>query len=274
MAKTQTSDGHVVDTAAVLEAARRLREAETTRQPAPPVRDLIGRDDVETAYAVQRENIQAKLNSGAKVVGRKIGLTSAAVQKQLGVDAPDFGVLLDDMAYVGGDVLPSSAVLQPRAEAEIAFVLSDDLAEGPLDLFQVRASIAYAVAAIEVCGSRIAGWDISFGDTVADNASAGAYVLGPRRRLLVDFEPATADMAMSVNNTEVSTGHGTACLGDPLEAVAWLARTSRDLGDPLREGDVILSGALGPMHPIEPGDVVHATISGLGSVTFKLGDEE
>lgn len=261
-----------LDTSILLEAAARLRAATSNGTPAAPVRDLIGRDDVEAAYAVQRLNVEARLEGGAQVVGRKIGLTSLAVQEQLGVDQPDFGVLFDDMAFAGGDTIPAGLVLQPRAEAEIAFVLSDDLADGELDLAQVRDAIGYAVAAIEVCGSRVADWDISFGDTVADNASAGAYVLGPQRLSLTEFEPAAAAMTMHINGAQVSVGNGVACLGDPLNAVAWLARTARDFGEPLLSGQVVLSGALGPMRPVSPGDVVKATISGLGSVTFTMGE--
>ena len=262
------------DHATVAAAADRLLAAARSGTPCAPVRDLIGRENLSAAYAVQRRLTEARLATGTTVVGRKIGLTSEAVQEQLGVSQPDFGILFDDMAYAGGDTVPAGSVLQPRAEAEVAFVLKDDLAEGPLDEEQVRGAIAYAVAAIEICGSRIAGWDISFGDTVADNASAGAYVLGPVRTKLGDVEPRDVEMTMSINGVEVSTGVGSACLGDPINAVVWLARQARDLGEPLRAGQVILSGALGPMRPIVPGDTVHAHITGLGSVTFTLGESE
>ncbi|MER6330456.1 fumarylacetoacetate hydrolase family protein [Streptomyces sp. NPDC001034] len=262
--------GPATGTDPVLAAAARLREAAATHTPAAPVRDLIGRDDVATAYAVQRHLAAERIAAGARVVGRKIGLTSTAVQQQLGVDQPDFGVLFDDMAYPDGASVPAGTVLQPRVEAEIAFVLGADLAEGPLDDAQVRDAIDHAVAAIEICGSRVADWDISFADTVADNASAGAYVLGTRRLPLTGFDPVTAEMTMTVDGETVSTGTGAACLGDPVTAVAWLARTARDLGDPLRAGQVVLSGALGPMRPVTPGAAVHATVTGLGtvSVTF------
>ena len=200
-----------------------------------------------------------RLAAGATVVGRKIGLTSPAVQQQLGVDQPDFGILFDDMAYPDGATLPVDAVLQPRVEAEVAFVLKADLADGPLDAAQVRAAVDYAVAALEVCGSRIAGWDISFGDTVADNASAGAYVLGTERKTLEEFVPRDVEMSMAIDGDEVSTGNGAACLGDPINALVWLARQARDLGEPLRAGQVVLSGALGPMRPIEPGAQVERT---------------
>lgn len=255
----------------VHEAADLLTTAMATGIPCPPVRELIGSDDVTAAYAVQELVTARRLDAGAVVTGRKIGLTSKAVQDQLGVSQPDFGVLFADMAYSGGDTVPSDAVLQPRAEAEIAFVLGADLADGPLDDAQVRAAIHYASPALEICGSRIAGWDISFGDTVADNASAGAYVLGPLRRTLAEFEPEDVAMTMTINDDLVSSGTGDACLGDPVAAVVWLARTARDLGDPLRAGQVVLSGALGPMRPVSPGDVVRATVTGLGAVTFTLG---
>ncbi|NHC23384.1 2-keto-4-pentenoate hydratase [Nocardioides sp. IC4_145] len=248
-------------------AAERLRTADRAGVPGAPVRDLIGRDDVAAAYAVQQRVVAARVADGARVVGRKIGLTSAAVQAQLGVDQPDFGVLLDDMAYADGDTVPTASVLQPRVEAEVAFVLAADLADGPLDREQVRGAIGSAVAALEVCGSRVADWDISFGDTVADNASAGAYVLGTEQSSLEQVEPREVTMSMTINDEVVSTGAGEACLGDPLEAVVWLARQARDFGEPLRAGQVVLSGALGPMRPVGPGDRVTATITGLGAVS-------
>jgi 2-keto-4-pentenoate hydratase len=264
-----TQTGTTLD--GVAEAAARLRAAATSHQPCPPVRDLIGRDDLHAAYAVQRRNAEARIASGATVVGRKIGLTSPAVQAQLGVDQPDFGILFADMAHPDGAEVPADAVLQPRVEAEVAFVLEADLADGDLDAAQVAAAVDHAVAALEVCGSRIAGWDISFGDTVADNASAGAYVLGTEQRTLEDLVPKDVEMTMTVDGVEVSTGTGAACLGDPLNALVWLARQARDLGEPLRAGQVILSGALGPMRPIEPGAHVQAHITGLGSVSMTLG---
>ncbi|MER6513924.1 fumarylacetoacetate hydrolase family protein [Nonomuraea sp. NPDC001636] len=251
-------------------AAGRLAGAAASGVPCAPVRDLIGRDDLAAAYAVQAALTASRLAAGARITGRKIGLTSEAVQRQLGVDQPDLGVLFEDMAYADGDAIPVGRILQPRAEAEIAFVLGADLDDGPLDAPQIRAAIAYAVAALEICGSRIAGWDISFGDTVADNASAGAYVLGTERRTLDEFDPVDVAMSMSIGTEEVSTGTGAACLGDPIEAVVWLARMARDLGEPLRAGQVVLSGALGPMRPVAAGDIVTATLSGLGTVTVRF----
>lgn len=264
-----TQPGTTLD--GVAEAATRLLDAATSQQPCPPVRDLIGPDDLQAAYAVQRRNAEARIAAGATVVGRKIGLTSPAVQAQLGVDQPDFGILFADMAHPDGAEIPADAVLQPRVEAEVAFVLKADLVDGDLDAAQVRAAVDYAIAALEVCGSRIADWDISFGDTVADNASAGAYVLGTGKKTLEEFIPKDVEMSMTVDGEEVSTGSGAACLGDPINALVWLARRARDLGEPLRAGQVVLSGALGPMKAIDPGAQVAAHITGLGAVSMSLG---
>jgi len=267
------SETTTVPATALHKAAARLREADRTGTPCPPVRDLIGSTDLEAAYAVQGLNLEARLAQGRRVVGRKIGLTSEAVQRQIGVGTPDFGWLLDDMAFADGDAIRFAQVLQPRAEGEVAFVLKEDLAEGELSHQQVREAIDYAVAAIEVCGSRVAGWDISFADTVADNASSGVFVLGTERRTLAEFAPVDVTMSMSIDGEEVSTGTGAACLGDPLNAVVWLARYARDFGQPLRAGQILLSGALGPMRDITPGAHVAVTISGLGSVSATFSEE-
>ncbi|MFZ2504461.1 MAG: fumarylacetoacetate hydrolase family protein, partial [Nocardioides sp.] len=249
-------------------AFQRLQGAIDTHTPCAPLRDdLLAEDDVASAYAVQELLIGKRLAEGATVVGRKIGLTSPAVQEWLGVDTPDFGVLLADMGYAESDVVPMSRLLQPRAEAEIAFVLSADLTEGPLDAAAVREAVDYAQAAIEIVDSRVSNWNIKLADTVADNASSGLFVLGANRLTLDEFEPVEATMEMTCNGEVVSTGTGAACLGDPLNALAWLAQKAREFGEPLRAGQVILSGALGPVHPVPPGAVVTATISGLGSVT-------
>jgi 2-keto-4-pentenoate hydratase len=260
--------------AAVAEAAERLDVAARAGVPCRPVRDLIGTDDVEQAYAVQRRLTDRRLAEGARVVGRKIGLTSPAVQAQLGVDRPDFGVLFDDMDVSGLPEVPSERLLQPKTEAEIAFVLGEDLAEGPLDAAQVRGAVAYAVAALEIVDSRIAGWDITFGDTVADNASSGLFVLGEQRLTLAEVEPVEVTMTMRLDGELASEGNGAACLGDPLNALAWLARTARDLGEPLRAGQVVLSGALGPMIATPPGSNVSADLGALGEVTAVFSGED
>ena len=251
--------------ASVREAADRLRRAGETRTPCLPVRDLIGSSDVDAAYAVQSLLTRSRAAAGARVVGRKIGLTSAAVQQQLGVDQPDFGVLFDDMQSSGE--VDTTRLLQPKAEAEIAFRLGVDLSDGPLDVAQVREAVEYACAAIEVVDSRITDWDISFADTVADNASSGCFVLGQERRTLAEVVPREVTMEMTLDGEIVSRGTGAACLGDPLAALAWLAGTARDLGEPLSAGEIVLSGALGPVVTVSAGSVVTAIFDGLGSVT-------
>ncbi|GAA4679642.1 2-keto-4-pentenoate hydratase [Gordonia humi] len=265
---TTTTDS----TAAEAQAADRLLQALQTRTACTPVRDLIGPVDLAAAYRVQERLTAGRLADGRTVVGRKIGLTSQAVQDQMGVDQPDFGVLFDDMDYTDGDEVPMDRLLQPKAEAEVAFVLKKDLADGPLDIAQIRDAVDYAVAAIEICDSRIDNWDIAFADTVADNASSGVYVLGTDRKTLDEFAPVEVGMRMLINGDEVSTGDGAACLGDPLNAVAWLATSARDFGEPLRAGQVILSGALGPMRPLQSGDEVTVEITGLGTVTAKFSE--
>jgi 2-keto-4-pentenoate hydratase len=248
------------------EAAARLRQAVASRTPCAPVRDLIGRDDTAAAYAVQRLLTEERVAGGGRIVGRKIGLTSPAVQRQLGVDRPDFGVLFADMEVADGGVISTGRLLQPKVEAEVAFVLGRDL-DARAD---VRDAVEYAIAALEIVDSRIAGWDISFGDTVADNASSGLFVLGRRGVPLSGVEPADVRMTMWLDDEPVSRGSGAACLGDPLNALAWLAATACDLGEPLRAGQVVLSGALGPMVPVRAGARVRAELTGLGSVAVSF----
>jgi 2-keto-4-pentenoate hydratase len=254
------------------EAVARLDEAFTTRVPCAPVRDLLGSDDIAAAYRVQTALIALRCAKGAMRVGRKIGLTSPVVQKQLGVGQPDFGTLLNDMAVENGGVASVKRLVQPRVEGEIAFRLQHDL-DGPIDRDVVRAAVAGASAAIEIVDSRIAGWDITITDTVADNASCGLFVVSDTVVPLTDAEPVEANMTLDLNGSLVSSGDGRACLGDPLTALEWLARTAAAFGDPLRAGELVLSGALGPMAPVEPGDRVRVEISGLGSVAVTFETE-
>ncbi len=259
--------------AAVTEAATRLARAARDRSPCAPVRDVLGTSDIGAAYAVQRRLVDDRLARGARVVGRKIGLTSRSVQRQVGVDRPDFGVLLDDMDATNLPVVPTGRLLQPRIEAEIAFVLAKDLDEEDLGIGHVRRAVGYAVAALEIVDSRVADWDIAITDTVADNASSGLFVLGPDQIPLPRFEPRAVTMALRVDGAVASEGDGSACLGDPLAALLWLARTAREFGDPLRAGQVVLSGALGPLVTVQPGMTVRADISALGTVTTTFSTE-
>ena len=257
----------------VTEVADLLTAATDTGSPISPVRHLIGGADIGLAYAVQQELVRRRRAGGGEVVGRKSGLTSPAVQQQLGVDQPDFGVLFADMDVSTEAEVPSDRLLQPKAEAEVAFVLKEDLTEGDLDEAQIRAAVDYAVAALEIVDSRIADWDISITDTIADNASSGLFVLGEQRLTLEELEPREVSMRLYADGELVSEGSGAACLGDPLNALAWLARTSLSFGEPLRAGQVILSGALGPMVPAVPGTRIRAEISSLGQVAAGFSEK-
>lgn len=231
---------------------------------------------MSVGYAVQSLLTRARLDGGRRIAGRKIGLTAPAVQAQLGVDQPDFGVLFDDMACGQHEPIDVRRLLQPRIEAEIAFVLGSDL-DGELDEDTVRAAVAEVVPALEIVDSRIADWDITIVDTVADNASSGLYVLGEPYGPLRDLDLRSVQMTLTDGSgATVSSGTGAACLGDPVTALTWLARTTRDLGEPLRAGEVILSGALGPMVAVVPGTTYTADLTGVGTVraAFTTDTEE
>jgi 2-oxopent-4-enoate hydratase len=245
-------------------AARRLADAERTGVPCAPVRDLV--TTAEDAYAVQEHLTRARLAEGRRLVGRKIGLTSRAVQQQLGVDTPDFGMLYADMAVPDGAEIPVGAVLQPRVETEVALVLDRDLTHERHTVADLLRATAFALPAIEVAGSRIRDWDITLADTVADNASSGMYVLGSRPVALADVDLRLAGMVLDRRGAQVSVGAGAACLGHPLNAALWLADTLVRVGRPLRAGDTVLTGALGPMVAAVPGDVFEARVDGLGDV--------
>ena len=251
---------------AVSDALARLTAAADTGVPCAPVRDVLGSTDIAAAYLVQQQLIAARVAAGAVVVGRKIGATSAAVQQQLGVTQPDFGVLLDDMDVSGLTEVPSDRLLQPRAEAEIAMRLGADLVDGDLDDAQIRAAVSGLAAAIEIVDSRITNWDVHITDTVADNASSGLYVIADNWLTLDEVEPVGVTMQMWIDDELASEGTGAACLGDPLVALGWLARTAREYGQPLLAGQVVLTGSLGPLAPTPPGSVVRAELSTLGTV--------
>lgn len=252
--------------------ALRLRNAYRTGG-LPPLRDYLAPDDLDGAYAVQALNTSFWVAKGRRIVGRKIGLTSKAVQQQLAVDQPDFGTLFADMQLSDGGVLPSGAVLQPKAEAEIAIVLGRDLTQMDVTPKGVAAAADYATAAIEIVDSRIADWKITFADTVADNGSSAFFVLGTEKHGLGGLDLFSCGMVMEADSEIVSLGTGAACLGNPLNAAAWLARTMVERGEMLRAGDVILTGALGPMVALRPGVHYKAMIGGIGAVSFSFQGE-
>jgi len=272
-AMTTTTAG--VGTSAIAQAAARLLAAQEHSIPCKPVRDLIGSNDIAAAYAVQTQIVDHFVAHGRRVVGRKVGLTSPAVQKQLGVDQPDFGVLFDDMNCPPGSLIDMTRLLQPRVEAEIAFVLSRNI-DAAVTAQSVRHYVECAAPALEIVDSRIERWDITFGDTVADNGSSGLYALGDTV-MVADLPDLTeVTMSMTENGEAVSQGVGSACLGSPWEALAWLANTCRAVGAGLTAGEVVLSGALGPMVAVKPGSTYTAAISGIGVIesTFTTGAQQ
>jgi 2-keto-4-pentenoate hydratase len=253
--------------------ALRLRESERSRATISPLRDdarFAGLSDPahaeQLAYAVQQANVAARVAAGERIVGRKIGLTSAAVQRQLGVDQPDFGALFAAMAYGDSQPIPLGELIQPKVEAEIALVLEHDLLHERHTYADLIRATAYAVAAIEVVDSRIEGWNIRFVDTVADNASSARFVLGSRPVPLRDIDLTACAMTLSKDSEILSRGNGAVCLGNPLNAAVWLADRMVRLGTPLRAGDVVLTGALGPMVAVTQPGSFSAQIEGLGSV--------
>jgi len=249
--------------------ARRLRAA-YANGPVPPLRDGLDPGDAAGAYAVQAINTRFWERQGRCIVGRKAGLTAKAVQAQLGVDQPDFGVLFDDMRLADGCRLDPARCIQPKAEAEIAFVLGSDLPHADTTPAMLAAAVAGVHAAIEIVDSRIAKWKITFADTVADNGSSAFFILSGAGLLLAGLDLEGARMEMRVNGEVVSTGVGAAALGNPLNAAAWLASTVAARGEPLRAGEVVLAGALGPMVALTPGDHVRAEIAGIGACSFSF----
>ena len=254
----------------VSEASQRLRDAYQTRVPCRPIRDIVAAGDVAAAYAAQNRNTEIWIGEGRRPVGAKIGLTSKSVQAQLGVDQPDYGILFDDMGAFDGEDIPLSQLHQPKIEGEVAFRLEKDILLERPTVADLLDAIAYALPAFEIVGSRIADWDITLVDTIADNASSGMFVLGGEAKRVTDLDLRLCGMALEADGQEASLGAGLACLGNPLNAFGWLAAKMVDVGRPLKAGDIVLSGALGPMVPVTPGVLYDLRISGLGSVRTRI----
>ncbi len=259
-----------VSTQAIEQAAAALSQARATREPIARVSETFGIVGIDAAYAVAQLNTQARLKEGHRLAGFKVGLTSKAVQQQLGVDQPDFGFLFEDWEYLNGQDVPMNRLLHPKVEAEVAFVVGSDLTGHAPTYAEFLRCLGYALPAIEIVDSAIADWKITLVDTVADNASSGLYVLGDQPVDIGRLSLGEIGMEMSNNGQTVSVGTGAACLGHPLRAAFWLARTMLARGQGLRAGQVILSGALGPMVPVAAGDVVRASLGGLGTVSCRM----
>ncbi|PHR90878.1 MAG: 2-keto-4-pentenoate hydratase [Robiginitomaculum sp.] len=253
--------------------ADRLFEAENTNTPCAPLRSEFAPDNLALAYAIQEHNVKRGQAAGRRVIGRKIGLTSKTVQRQLKVDQPDFGTIFADMVVGDGEEISFSRVLQAKVEAEIALVLKSDLDMEQPTVADIISATAYALPAIEVVGSRITDWDITITDTIADNASSGLIILGDTPKSLSEIDMRLCGMVMESGGDVVSVGAGVACMGSPLNAAVWIAYAMKKLGQPLRAGDILMTGALGPMVNVKPGACYDARISGLGSVRAVFGSE-
>lgn len=262
----------VIDGGTIEKFAADIRDA-YAGTPIPPIRDHLPGATLDDAYAIQNVNTNLWIAQGRQPVGAKIGLTAKSVQRQLGVDQPDFGVLFADMAVADGDTVVHGRLLQPKVEAEIAFVLARSPNVQALTTAELISCVAYALPAIEIVDSRIENWSIGIIDTVADNASSGLFVLGTRPVTLDALDLRLCGMVLERNGDPVSFGAGAACLGNPLHALGWLAARMAAVGRPLQQGDVVLAGALGPMVTVMPGDALEARIEGLGTVRVRFAKE-
>lgn len=229
---------------------------------------------VADGYAIQTLQVERWVAEGASVRGHKVGLTSRAMQRMLGVDQPDFGRLLDSMFIASGECVPASRFIEPRIEPEIAFVLGRDL-EGPgVTLVDVIRSTEFVVASLELIDSRIRDWKIALADTIADNASCGAVVLASRPILPKSLDLRLAGCNLYRNGSLAATGAGGAVLGDPVRAIAWVANVLGAAGEALRAGEVVIPGSCTAAIPVAPGDSVHAEFAGIGTVRVSLGKEQ
>jgi 2-oxopent-4-enoate hydratase len=262
----------VADIDTVASLADQLWEAEQTRSPIDPLTDRHPGLVIDDAYAIQTHNIDRRLAAGARVVGRKVGLTSKGMQGMLGVTEPDFGVLLDDMIVEDGDEVDLTTMVQPRIEAELAFVMATDLAGPGVSTANALAAIAGVLPAVEIVDSRIADWRIKLVDTVADNASSGRLVVGGRMLPVTGVDLRLVGMVLSRGGEVIDTGAGAAALGNPARCVAWLANKLGSLGAKLSAGDVVLPGAVHRMVAVEPGDVFRAEYAHLGAVTARFSN--
>ena len=252
--------------------ARALHEARRTRQAIAPFTDADPDLGMVDGYAVQQELTRLLLADGDRVVGYKVGLTSKPMQQMIGVDQPDYGPVLASTVYADGDSISLGSFIQPRIEAEIAFVLGSPLAGPDVSVLDARRAIAGMVAAVEIVDSRFADWRIKLADTVADLASNGAVAVSSRLVPLEELDPRLIGMVLTRRGELVDTGAGAAALGDPVKVVAWLANTLGELGTKLEAGHLIMTGALHAAVPMLAGDVFRADFDRLGPLTVRVAE--
>lgn len=251
----------------ITQFANQLSDAESKRISTAPLTTEDPELTVDEAYYIQLENIKRKVEEGQKIVGKKIGLTSLAMQKMLGVDEPDYGHLLDSMVVENGGAVSIDQLLQPKVEAEIAFVLKKDLKGPNVTALDVLQATEYIVPALEIVDSRVKDWKIKLPDTVADNASSGLYVLGGKPTRIEEVDLEIIGVVFTKNGEIANTGVGAAALGNPANCVAWLANRLSDFDISLRAGEVILSGALSAAVEAKDGDSFTARFAHLGQVS-------
>lgn len=250
--------------------AQRLWNAQETRTPCDAPTSDHPDLTIEDAYGIQQINLERRIGAGARPAGRKIGLTSRAVQEWLGVAEPDFGGLLDDMAVPNGGSVEVSRLLQPRVEGELAFVLKRNLRGPGVTAAQVIAATDFVLPAIEIIDSRVKDWKFRIQDTIADNASSALFAAGSQPATLREIDTRTIGLTLRKNGAVVSTGAGVACLEDPVNAVVWLVNKLGTLGVEIEAGEIILSGALGPVSPVVAGDYITASIGRMAEVAVRF----
>ncbi|AQT81818.1 2-keto-4-pentenoate hydratase [Mycolicibacterium litorale] len=255
-------------------SARTLLEAYRTHQPIAPLVSTFPGLTIDDAYRIQLAQVDTWLAGGRRILGRKVGLTSPAMQAQMKVTQPDFGHLMDDMFIPEHVPVAAGRFLQPRAEPEVAFVLGRDLAGPGVTVAAAAAAVDFVLPALEIIDSRIADWRIGIVDTIADNASSGGVVLGSAVRGIGEVDLRLGGCVLHRNGEIAGTGAGGAVLGSPLNSLAWLANTLGCRGEGLRAGQVILPGSITASVPFGPGDVITATMAGLGSVTAVIAAPE
>jgi 2-keto-4-pentenoate hydratase len=263
-----------IDPSVAEASAQALYDARRTGVPIAPFTDAHPEWGMEEGYAVQRQLVERLLGDGERVVGYKLGLTSAPMQRLLGVDSPDFGPVFASGVFGDGAVLPVGRFIAARVEGEIAVVLAEDLSGPDCTPAAALAAARGLVAAVEIVDSRIEGWRIRLADTVADLASGGAIALSSRVVPVEGFDPRLLGMVFTRNGEVVATGAGAAALGDPFAAVAWLANTLAPVGVVLPAGSVVMTGALHAMVPVAPGDVFRAEFDRLGPITVRMAVDE
>ncbi|HEY2271399.1 MAG TPA: 2-keto-4-pentenoate hydratase [Jatrophihabitantaceae bacterium] len=250
------------------ELAHVLQVAETDRAAVSPIAASYPDLDVDDAYRIQLHNIERRVHDGARIVGHKVGLSSEAMQQMMGVDEPDYGHLLSDMALDESVPVAATRYLLPRVEPEVGFVLGADLPGQGCTEQDVLDATSYVAAALELIDSRIENWKIGLVDTIADNASSAGFVLGARQVDPLDVDLTTIPVTLTRNADEVGVGRSDAVLGNPLTSVAWLARKVAGFGVRLRAGHVILPGSCTRAVDARPGDVFRADFGPLGPVSL------